>query len=135
MPILLDTGILYALADEDDGWHQRARSWLSGVWELLLVPVTVLPEVTYFLQARLGPVAERRFVASLVAHELEVEGLQPRDLERTEELMDRYPDLGFTDLSIAAIAERLKVTTIATTDRRHFARIVPKHARAFHLAP
>ncbi len=135
MPILADTGILYALADEDDAWHGRALDWVTSVRELLLVPVTVLPEVTYLLNSRLGPDAERKFITSLVARELEVEGLRGRDLERAAELMDRYPDLGFTDLSVAAIAERLKVTTIATTDRRHFARIVPSHVRAFHLAP
>lgn len=89
MPILADTGLLYALADQDDAWHERARDWVRTVRELLLVPVTVVPEVTHLLQARLGPGAERRFVASLVARELEVEGLRGRDLDRTAELMDR----------------------------------------------
>jgi uncharacterized protein len=135
MPTLVDTGILYALADEDDAWHDRAVEWISAVDELLLVPVTVLPEVCYLIHARLGPAAERRFVASLIARELEVEGLRGRDVERTGELMDRYPDLGFTDLSIAAMAERLKIRTVATTDRRHFARIVPKHVAGFNLVP
>lgn len=135
MPILIDTGVLYALADQDDAWHARARSWVHGVRELFLVPVTVVPEVTYLLHARLGSRAERRFVESLVARELEVEALRARDIERTGELMDRYPDLGFVDLSIAAIAERLKITTVATTDRRHFARVVPRHTRAFQLVP
>jgi uncharacterized protein len=135
MPILVDTGILYALADADDRWHERAVEWADEVDELLLVPMTVLPEVTYLLHARLGPSAERRFVASLIARQLEVESLRGRDLERTGELMDRYPDVGFTDLSIAAMAERLKITTLATTDRRHFGRIVPKHTRGFHLVP
>lgn len=135
MPILVDTGVLYALADADDAWHERTRDWVAGVAELLLVPVTVVPEVTYLLHARLGATAERRFIDSLVSRELEVEGLRPRDIERARELLDRYPDLGFTDLSVAAMAERLKVTTIATTDRRHFSRIVPKHVRAFHLVP
>jgi predicted nucleic acid-binding protein len=28
MPLLLDTGILYAMADEDDAWHQRVVRYL-----------------------------------------------------------------------------------------------------------
>ena len=135
MAILLDTGIIYALADEDDEWHDRARRWVEDVSDLLLVPVTVLPEVAYLLHARLGPVAERRFVGSLAAGELEVESLRGADLERASALMAGYPDLGFVDLSIVAIAERLKVLTVATTDRRHFDRVAPRHARRFHLVP
>ena len=53
MAVLVDTGILYALADADDAWHARAVEWTDEVAELLIVPVTVLPEVAYLLpQAR-----------------------------------------------------------------------------------
>jgi predicted nucleic acid-binding protein len=133
--ILVDTGILYALADEDDSWHQRARDWLEGVSELLLVPVAVLPEVTDLLHTRLGAKAERRFLGSVAAGELDVDMLKPRDISRAHELMARYPDLGFVDLSIVATAERLKIRTIATTDRRHFAQVAPKHTPAFECVP
>ena len=135
MPILVDTGILYALADADDIWHQRAREWVEAVSELLLVPVTVLPEITYLLHTRLGHVAERAFLKSVAAGELEIDALRSRDIDRCCELMDRHPDLGFVDVSIVAVAERLKVTTLATTDRRHFGRVVPRHVRGFQLAP
>jgi hypothetical protein len=33
------------------------------------------------------------------------------------------------------MAERLKIASIATTDRRHFAGIRPKHVTAFELLP
>ncbi len=135
MAILLDTGVLYALADADDGWHERARRWLGEVSDLLLAPVTVLPEVTYLLQTRLGAMVERRFVRSLVAGELDVEPLKAVDMQRACELMGRYPDLGFVDLSLVAMAERLKVTTIATTDRRHLSRVAPRHVPSFTLVP
>ena len=29
MPVLVDTGILYALADRDDDWHGRAVEYLD----------------------------------------------------------------------------------------------------------
>ncbi len=135
MAILVDTGVLYALADADDRWHERARSWLDDVRDLLLVPVTILPEVAYLLQTRLGPAVERRFVRSLATGELDVEPLKPVDIKRAFELMGGYPDLGFVDLSMVAMAERLKVTTLATTDRRHLSRVTPKHVASFTLVP
>jgi len=36
---------------------------------------------------------------------------------------------------IVAIAERLGLSTIATTDRRHFASVRPRHVAAFRLVP
>ena len=91
MALLLDTGILYALADADDNWHDRARALVESSREPLLTPVTVLPEVTYLLQRRLGPAVERRFVASLVAGEVHVERLTTIDLHRAADVLDRYP--------------------------------------------
>jgi uncharacterized protein len=135
MPVLVDTGILYALADADDEWHERARDWADETTELLIVPVTVLPEVSYLLHARLGPAAAAAFVRSLVAGELDVEMLRRGDLERVLELMLRYPQLGFVDVSVVAIAERLRTKALATTDRRHFSRVVPRHAPQLQLLP
>ena len=135
MAVLVDTGILYALADADDSWHVQARDWSDEGTELLIVPVTVLPEVAYLLQSRLGPAAELAVIQSAAAGELEVEALRQQDLTRCSEVMRRYPEIGFVDATIVAMAERLKIEMIATTDRRHFALIKPKHVRAFRLVP
>jgi uncharacterized protein len=132
---LLDTGVLYALADRDDAWHARSRRFLASAKELLLVPVTVLPEVCYLLHARLGPFAERQFLLSVAAGELTVEDLVDADTKRSVEILERYPAIGFVDASIVAMAERLKLSTIATTDRRHFGAIRPRHVAAFDLVP
>jgi predicted nucleic acid-binding protein len=135
MSILVDTGLLYALSDAGDAWHGRARKWLEGNLEPLIVPVTVVPEVTYLLRERLGERAERSFVSALAAGELGVEGMRQLDLRRTADLLDTYPQIGFVDASLAAIAERLGIATLATTDRRHFAAIRPRHTAAFTLVP
>lgn len=135
MPLLVDTGILYALADRSDAWHATCVAFLAEERERLLVPVTVLPEVTYLLQSRLGGRAERAFVRSVVARELDIEPLKDRDVSRAVEILERYPAIGFVDATLVAIAERLKLTRIATTDRRHFARVSPAHIAAFDLVP
>ena len=135
MPLLLDTGVLYALADRDDAWHVRARGLVKKTRETLLVPVTVLPEVCYLLRERLGSAAEAAFVRSAARGELAVESLLDADLARAEVLMREYDEIGFVDASIVAIAERLALRTVATTDRRHFAAIRPRHVPAFVLVP
>ena len=135
MPLLMDTGVLYALADADDAWHAPVLECLGALRETLLVPVTVLPEAAYLLRSRLGPEAELAFVRSLVAGELDVEHLADSDLARTEDLLTLYGDIGFVDATVAAMAERLRLTAIATTDRRHFSQIRPVHRDYFELLP
>jgi predicted nucleic acid-binding protein len=135
MPLLVDTGVLYALADRRDDWHTRVVDYLGAVGESLVVPVTVIPEVTYLLQTRLSAAAQQAFVRSLVARELDIETLRDQDVARTAAILDRYPEIGFVDASVVAMAERLKVLRIATTDRRDFGRVKPRHVAAFDLVP
>ena len=120
MAVLLDTGVIYALADTDDRWHARCRDWLRGNREPLLVPVTVLPEAAYLVRDRLGPRAELKLARSIATGELLVEHPTRADLVRTTAIMEAHPDLGFVDSTVIALAERLKIAAIATTDRRHF---------------
>ncbi len=135
MPLLLDTGILYALADRKDGWHRRSRDLIKTAREALLVPVTVVPEVCYLMRERLGAAAERRFVESLAVEELALEDVGAGDVRRCAALLQRYPQIGFVDASVVAVAERLRLRVIATTDRRRFGSIRPKHVPAFELVP
>lgn len=133
--VLVDTGVLYALADRSDAWHARAVAWFDQTGEIRLVPVTVLPEAAYLIRARLGSRVEDRFVESLVDGALAVERLSALDLRETGRVMRQYPALGFVDASIVALAARLKIGRIATTDRRHFPGVVPAHRKSFDLVP
>jgi predicted nucleic acid-binding protein len=135
MPLLFDTGPLYALADADDAWHERMRDFMEKRDETVLVPVTVLPEVTYLLRSRLGDRVERSFVGSLAARQMAIEPLQQADVERCETLIDRYRDLGFVDCTVIAMAERLRLSAVVTTDRRHFSIVRPAHRMTFDLLP
>ncbi len=135
MPLLLDTGFIYALADRDDAWHERAREYFERVREVCVVPAPVIPEVAYLVRQRLGPDRERRFIASLAHGELDVEAIGLADYRRCLALMQQYGEIGFVDASVVAVAERLRLRVIATTDRRHFRRIKPSHAAAFELVP
>ena len=135
MPLLVDTGILYALADRSDAWHQKARRYLQTARARLLAPVTVLPEIAYLLREQIGESAELTFAKSVAAGELAVEDLKAADWNRVAELMERYDLIGMVDASVIAIAERLKIDTIATTDRRHFSLVRPAHVERLTLVP
>jgi uncharacterized protein len=135
--VVADTGALYALIDAADSWHARVIAWWRSNTKPVVVPVTVLPEVTYLLHSRIGPAAEEAFVQAVADGEFTVASLEDGDLENALELMRRHEDfpLGFVDATVAAIAERLQTREIVTTDRPHFGIIRPRHAKAFVLLP
>jgi uncharacterized protein len=135
--VVADTGALYALIDADDRWHQRVADWWRGYTGSILVPVTVLPEITYLLATRIGPAAEEAFVRAVADGEFVVEPLEDEDVRRSAEVIAKYRDLplGFVDASLVAMAERLQARIILTTDRRHFAVVRPNHVRSFTLLP
>jgi predicted nucleic acid-binding protein len=135
MPLLVDTGILYALADRTDAWHQKSRRYLQSARQRLLAPVSILAEVCYLLRERIGEQAELAFVASIAAGEVAVEDLKASDWTRIAELMEQYDAIGMVDASVIAIAERLKIDTLATTDRRHFTMVRPAHVERLTLVP
>ena len=49
MPLLVDTGALYALADADDSWHRRMSGFLAREHQTLLTPATVISEAAYLI--------------------------------------------------------------------------------------
>ena len=137
MTVIADTGALYALVDASDAWHARVVAWWRGGARAVVVPVTVLPELCYLLQTRIGAAAEIAFVRAVADGEFTIEALEPDDFTRIAALMDKYADLplGFVDASVIAIAERLVTRDILTTDRRHFSVVRPRHARTLALLP
>jgi uncharacterized protein len=135
--ILIDTGPLYAMADRDDDWHHRVVRFLESSQNALIVPATVLPEAAYLLESHLGAAAERKLIQSVVNGELAVEELTHPDYRRALEVLRTYEEarLGFVDATVVALAERLKISHILTTDRRDFSIVRPRHCKAFDLLP
>lgn len=134
---VIDTGIVYAIADIKDSWHKQAVDFVNTFKGRLIIPSTVIPEACYLLNTYLGQPAETEFINSLINKELTVEHFNANDLTRCVELLKKYRDsnIGFVDASMVAITERLNISKILTTDRRHFSVIKPKHCGAFTLLP
>ena len=135
--LVVDAGPLVAVAASRDRHHTRCTTFLARATRPLLVPALVVAEVGYFLADRLGPEAERAFVAALRDAELIVEPVEPADWARIHELLVEYADLdlGLVDASIVALLERLELTELATLDHRHFGVVRPRHCDALTLLP
>jgi predicted nucleic acid-binding protein len=136
--ILVDAGPLIAGFDDTDVWHDECSRLLETLAGPLIVPATIVAEVCYMItRYRFGPAAEAAFLRSFARGELVVGNLVDEDFERMAQLVeqcDNFP-LGGSDASVIAIAERRSITTILTTDRRHFAAVRPRHVDAFELLP
>jgi predicted nucleic acid-binding protein len=137
LTVVADTGPIYALIDASDSCHARVTAWWERAVSDVVLPVTILAEVTYLLQTRIGPIAEEAFVRAIADGEFAIEQIEDDDLPRIADLMHAYRDLplGFVDASVVAVAERLEAREILTTDRKHFGVVRPRHARALSLLP
>lgn len=133
----MDVGPLYAYVDADDRHHVACLELLETHPGPLIVPTLVITEVVYLITTRLGTDPEVRFLGDLAAGWFHVEPVEPGDWLRIAELTARYRDLplGSVDASVVVAAERLEVTAVATTDRRHFSIVQPSHAPRLELLP
>lgn len=127
-PVIVDSGPLYALFDNDDAFNKCTRAWFAANRRPLITNAAVCTEVTYLLGRWCGVEHQLLFLEFLQKPGWLVEHLAP-DLPRIGELMDRYRDLpaDFTDASLVALAERLRCTEVATTDQRDFSIYRPTH--------
>jgi predicted nucleic acid-binding protein len=129
-----------AAALSNDADHQACVdlfSSLHAAGRQMLVPAPVVAEVGYLLAREAGARVESLFLRSLSDGDfLPVELTRP-DYARMADLVLTYASLplGTTDAAVIAVAERLKLTEVATLDRRHFSVVRPSHVDALMLLP
>ena len=109
--------------------HQQER--------LIFLPQSTLAEVGYLLTKHVGNQGLAQFLRLLPESKFRVLALTPEDISRTAELLAQYADsrVDFVDATIAAVAERLKITRILTLDQRDFRIFRPKHVDYFEILP
>jgi predicted nucleic acid-binding protein len=125
--IVGDTGPLVAAANRRDRAHGLAAELVSRLGRDLIIPVTVLVEVDQLLRARVGQSSARAFLTAVGAGEHRVAYLSPALLRRAVEIDRRFADLdlGLTDASIMAFAERHRMP-ILTFDFEDFRAAPPR---------
>jgi uncharacterized protein len=114
--IVVDAGPLIALFDRDDRHHRRALEFVRTCRSKLVTNVPVLTETSYLL--RFSVEAQRDFL--LWAHRaLDIDDGTPADLPRIAALLEKYRDIpaDFADVSLVAMAERRRLSRIATLDK------------------
>ena len=134
--MIVDTGVLLALADRSDKNH-RAAAAVFALPDPKTVPEPVVVETDWMILAHLGVEAEIAFLRALGEGTFAIEAPTAPDRRRALELAETYRDarLGYVDATTIAIAERLKETRLATFDRRDFSLVRPRHVEAFELLP
>ena len=116
--VLLDTGILVALYNHDDAWHQRAADWLATTRRPLHSVEPVLAEAAFFLPARLRPaLAELAANGTIRLHHPDSLGLA-----RIGALLRKYHDVDpdWADIALVWAAEKTGIRRIATIDVADF---------------
>ena len=103
--ILCDSGPLIAAAVRNDVHYDECTRLFTGLrlaGRRLLVPATVVAEVGYMLEQRVGPTVEAAFLQAVADGAFELISLEPGDLGRMAQLVAKYDDLplGTTDASL-----------------------------------
>lgn len=137
MALVVDTGVVVALAQRADTHHEACAALIRAARESLILPAPTLVEIDYWLRKRLGVGAWRQFMSDIDRGAYLVEDLTAADLTRVAELEERYDnlDLGFVDAAVIAICERLGERKVATIDRRHFSIVSPRHVARLEILP
>lgn len=135
--VLIDTGPLVAIVDEDEGKHKISVDALRDLPRRthLVTSAAVLTEAFYLLSSvKFGQERLFELISSL---KIALLPLSVVHLSRVQELMQRYHDLpmDFADGVLVTLAEEMKIRTVFTLDRRGFELYRPVHIRHFSLLP
>lgn len=135
--LIVDTSGIVAAVNSGDDAHPAVRAAIEQETGRLLVTDFVLAEADYLIAKYLGREAEEAFLGDVLAGGYTRETVHASDLARGLELIRRYGDhdIGITDATTVAVAERLNVRRILTLDRRHFATFKFRDSKPFILVP
>lgn len=123
--IVADTGAIIALIDADDRHHVAMVQLFENDPSAWVLPWAILPEVDYLISRHVGIGAAEAFLGDVVQGAFAVEWGNDDDMRRASLLRAKYHalKLGLVDSIVAAVAERLHATAIATVDLRDFGAI------------
>lgn len=119
---LVDTGAVVALVNRNDRYHLQAVEWFRRFRGELLTTDAVITETAYVFAASAAHqrAALAWFERARAAGLLRVELIA--DYAALARIMTQYASLpcDYADATLIALAERTRVTAIATVDQRDF---------------
>jgi len=133
--ILVDAGPLIALASPRDRHHDSCRDQFALIKPPLFTCWPVLAEVAWLLRSR--PAAVQSVLSSCNGTFLALLHLAELDAPKIATLMQKYADqrMQLADAAIVHLADREKVSTIFTLDRRDFSVYRRPDGSSFDVIP
>lgn len=133
--VLVDTGPLVAILSRRDAYHQQCVAELRTLTSPLLTCWPVITEAAWLL--RNYPQAVQRLISGFSAGWLKLLRLDEADASPMGQILRRYRKLGaqLADAALVHIAEREKLDTIFTLDRRDFLVYRLSGNRSLHILP
>ena len=137
MALIVDAGVMYALADADEPRHRAVAQLLHDERGPLITTELAVAEADYLILDRLGVEVELAFLDDLASGAIQVECLSRAEVERAREIVAQYRDLklGLSDASLVVIAARHRTTRIASFDERAFRTVAPLGGGSFSVLP
>jgi len=120
--VFVDTSAFYALADESDRNHSRAKNAYESLLKLSLVTTDyVLLECWFLIGNHLGREKAISFWDGLRSGIVDMISVTTQDLNKARRIVDRFSDQDFSlvDASSFAVMEREKIKSVFTFDS-HF---------------
>jgi predicted nucleic acid-binding protein len=133
--VIVDTGAILALLDENDRWHALCSDALRQLRLPLLTSEAVLTEVFHLIRRSR---TEMEAVWTLVhSGVIVLATIDNSELHRIQALMSRYKDLpmDFADATLVHLGEREAITAVFTLDQNDFATYRINGVRRFHILP
>lgn len=133
--MLVDTGPIVAILLENDQHHGSCVEQLRQITAPLLTCWPVITEAAWLLRAY--PLAIRKLLESFDGRPFELASLGDQDLPGISAILEKYRGVGIqlADACLAHLADRERIETIFTLDRRDFGVLRLAHGRRPHLIP
>jgi len=133
--ILVDAGPLVALLHANDRNHERCKKAFREFAQPLGTVWPAFTEAMYLLS--FSWTAQDALWEFVRRGSLELLALADSDAERMHELMRKYRDLpmDLADAALVAVAERERLRTVFTLDRKDFSVYRPARIKQFIIVP
>jgi predicted nucleic acid-binding protein len=114
--ILIDSGPLIALFDQDDKYNKRITAFIRDKSWRLVTTSAVVTEVSHMLNFNV--LAQINFFEWILRRGLLIEDIKQQDIGRVIELTRKYQDLpmDFADCTLVIAAEKTGIRSIISID-------------------
>ena len=135
MRVLTDTGPLVAILSSTDQYHETCLRTVQSLRGPLLTCWPVITEAAWLLQG--VPLAFERLLRSISDGAVEILPVAGKEAASVAEIMKKYGSLRpqLADAMLVYLADREKIRTIFTLDRRDFSVYRAGRKGSFRIVP